>query len=107
ESAGDTLDGEFKVRQSDPEMDNTRPDFAALTALASDLDKDFEARISSDEAKQKLTAELPKLDGSTRLAFRLNQKALIGYIPDCMTVQEKSDKVLGKTDDVWDRGFDV
>jgi hypothetical protein len=24
-----------------------------------------------------------------------------------MTVQEKSDKVLGKTDDVWDRGVDV
>ncbi len=107
ESAGDTLDGEFKVKPSDPERDNQRPDFTSLLALASDLDKDFEARITDDDAKRKLTEQLPKLDGSTKLAFELNKPELLGYIPDCMTVQEKTDKVLGKTDDIWDRGFAV
>jgi hypothetical protein len=107
ESPGDTLEGEFKVRPSNPELDNTRTDFAALVAMASDLDKDFEARITDDEAKKKLVERLPKQDGVTRLAFRLGQKDLLVLIPRCMTAQEKNDKVLGRTDDLWDRGFTV
>jgi hypothetical protein len=105
ESSGDTLEGEFEIVPSNPEMDNTRPDFGALLTLASDLDKDFEPRIAVEESKKKLMEQLPKLDGATKLAFRIGQKDLVRLIPDCMTAQEKRDKVLGKTEDVWDRGL--
>lgn len=107
DSAGETIEAEFKVRPSDPEMDNTRTDFAALLDLAGDLDKDFEARIPNEDTRKALLDGLPKLDGMTKLAFRLKQRELVTLIPECMTTQEKSDKVLGKTDDVWDRGFAV
>ncbi|MBY0512956.1 MAG: hypothetical protein K2P78_03480, partial [Gemmataceae bacterium] len=68
---------------------------------------DFEARIAGEASKKTLQEKLPKLDGATKLAFRVGQKDLVSLIPDCMTAQEKRDKVLGKTDDLWDRGFSL
>ena len=45
DSPGELLTGEFRIRQSNPEMDNKRPDYAALLKMASDFDKDFQARL--------------------------------------------------------------
>jgi hypothetical protein len=38
DSPGYTILGDFLLKKSDPELDNTRPDFAALEAAASTLE---------------------------------------------------------------------
>ena len=53
DSPGDTLTGEFVVKKSDPELDNTRPDFAALEQAAGTLDE-VKARIKDPAVLEKL-----------------------------------------------------
>ncbi|HEX4590083.1 MAG TPA: vWA domain-containing protein, partial [Gemmataceae bacterium] len=61
-SSADVLRGKFSVKESNPELDNTRPDPAAMAAMAGDLDEikgrlpeaDFEALLA--RLRGKLTA---------------------------------------------------
>ena len=57
DSAGETLEAEFIVRKSDPELDETRPDFAAMERMAGTV----------EEIRGKLNdgAKLQKLMGAT------------------------------------------
>jgi hypothetical protein len=107
ESAGDTLEGEFMLRKSDPELDNARPDFDRLRQMASELDAELLARIKKEGVVDKLRAGLPKEGGVTKLAFRLNDPTLIGYIPDCMYHRENTEVNRGKSEDLWDKGFTI
>ncbi len=105
DSPGETIEGEFMLRRSDPEMDNTRPDLAALIGMASPLDADFAARITKGDVKERLAAALPKENGVPKLAFRLADRDLIGLIPECMKTEERNDNNRGRADDLWDKGF--
>ena len=105
DSAGETLEGEFMLRKSDPEMDNTRPDLDALRAMAGELDKDLTARIKRPEVVERLTRELPKEAGVPKLAFKLTDKELLAFIPECMGHREVNDNNRGKAEDLWDQGF--
>src|SRR5205807_1771841 len=71
DSAGDTLEGTFLLNESNPEMDNTRPDHDALRAMAGDLDADLKSRIKKEGVAEKLSNGLPKEGGVPKLAFKL------------------------------------
>ena len=105
DSAGETLEGEFMLRRSDPELDNARPDFEKLKAMATELDKDLLARIKKEGTADKLTAYLPKEGGVPKLAFKVNDYQQVALIPDCMYHRENTSNNRGKSDDLWDKGF--
>ncbi|MBM3980101.1 MAG: VWA domain-containing protein [Planctomycetes bacterium] len=100
------LKGEFRVRKSDPEMDNTRPDFDALRRMASEFSGPVRER-ASQRAKDEFDAKLPKEGTAVKLAFKLTDKALVGLIPECMKTETVTNQNRGPVNDLWDRGFDM
>ena len=105
DSAGETIEGEFKIRLSNPELDNTRPDLAALRAMAGDVNADFAARLTNAEVRDKLLTGLPAENGVQKLAFRIGDAGLVALIPECMKTEEKETQNRGPVDDLWDKGF--
>ena len=103
DSPGELLTGEFRVRQSDPEMDNRKPDYAALLKMASEFDKDFRARLS-DKLQIELSQKLPKEAGVPKLAFKVTERELLAYIPECMKTEKRQMQNRGPINDLWDRG---
>jgi len=101
DSPGETLSGEFRVRKSDPEKDNTRPDYPAMLRMASEFDKDFQAKIP-DKVKGELGKSLPKEGGVPRLAFKLADKEQVALIPDCMITIKTQNQNRGPVRDLWD-----
>ena len=104
---GGTISGEYTIRKSDPEMDNTRPDAAALLRLASTADGDFPSRIKNPEAQKKLLDGLPKERGVPKLAFKLTDPAMLALIPECMNTEKSEVNNRGKADTLWDKGWNV
>jgi hypothetical protein len=109
DSASEQLQGKFQVVKSDPEMDNTKPDFGAMQLMASDFDESFQSRIKSDSTRAKLAAGLPKDNGIPKLAFRLseNRNTLIPLIPECFTAKSAHMDNKGPVHDLWDQGIDL
>ncbi|QDU19506.1 hypothetical protein [Urbifossiella limnaea] len=109
DSAGETIEGEFQLRASNPELDNIRPDPAALMGVATEFDGDngVAARVTNPDAKARLIRELPRDGGVSKLAFKLTDRELLGLIPECMGNREVTAENRGKADDLWDRGFEV
>ena len=107
DSAGDTLEGEFMLRKSDPELDNSRPDFDKLREMATELDKYLLARIKKEGVAERLAKDLPKEGGVSKLAFKLSDKELIALIPDCMVSLKVTADNRGKSEDLWDKGFTI
>ena len=60
DSVADILEGEFIVRKADPELDNTRPDFAALLEMASPWDQDLDARRARESEGENCSPKLPQ-----------------------------------------------
>ncbi|HEY1186397.1 MAG TPA: hypothetical protein VGE74_02020, partial [Gemmata sp.] len=106
DSAGEKLAGEFKIRAADPEMDNKRPDFGAMLRMASEFDKDFQARLP-DRVKVELGTKLPKDGGAHRLAFKATDKEMLRYIPECMQSKSTNNDVRGPVNDLWDKPLRV
>ncbi len=102
ESPGDKLTGDFVLKQSDPELDNTRPDFAALEQAAGTLDQ--------VAVNIKNPATLEKLKGAetdaknVKLAFRLSNPDKVALIPDCIDSKVSSQRNRGAVEDLWDKG---
>jgi hypothetical protein len=106
DSPGEKLTGEFRIRPSNPEMDNTRPDYAAMLRMASVVDEPFmQSRNLSPRVRLELTTRLPKEGVTQRLAFKVNEKELIGLIPECITSRKTTLQNRGPVNDLWDRGF--
>jgi hypothetical protein len=104
DAPGEQLTGEFKVRRSDPEMDNTKPDFAALLKMASDFDKDFRGRlVGTTEAE--LGKVLPREGAIQKLAFRSTDREALKLIPQCMKTDKRQSQTRGPVNELWDRGF--
>src|SRR4029077_14941814 len=70
DSNSESLQGKFHIVKSDPELDNTRPNLAAMRAMASDYDKNFELSIPK-AVQEQFSNHLPKEGGVQKLAFRL------------------------------------
>jgi hypothetical protein len=118
---GDSETWRFAVKEANPEMDNTRPDFDTLWRMASPaalvLDK-----LSDESVKTALRQRLerPKLEqtgdrptttsamddaaamNGMRLYFDLNNADLI---PSCITTANSSNRSRGAIVDQWDGGF--
>jgi hypothetical protein len=106
------LSRKFVVKESNPELDNTMPDFGQLRQLASDATKIL-ARVSED-VKSRLRPELERTNGvrtkepedeksAARLYFDMKAAALI---PDCMVTERKVQKNRGPIKDLWDSGVE-
>jgi hypothetical protein len=101
DSAGETIEGEFRLTRSDPELDNSRPDFAALEQMAGTL-----AEVK-DRAKNQ--ANVDKLKGSgdpakVKLAYRLSDGDKLSALPDFVDQAKNSFVNRGATTDLWDKG---
>jgi hypothetical protein len=113
---GDSVGGKIMVKEANPELDNTRPDFDALYWLASEAG-DVLARVDDTTQKQlkaALGANRPRLQQTDqparsesepnrdvpRLYFTLENAELI---PSCMVTARRDNKSKGATEDLWDK----
>src|SRR5207253_11443724 len=113
---GETLPRRFTVKEANPELDNTRPDFGQMYQLATEVseilprldrqnEQDLRAALEGtaarllqrgDEANGKSSKEPP------RLFFDLNSARMI---PKCMVTDSKVQRSRGAVQDLWDQGF--
>jgi hypothetical protein len=118
-SSGDVLRGKFAVKESNPELDDTRPDQGALAAMAGDLteikgamkEADYEAvRVrlrgpkssAIDPAELKATGSPTATPDVPKLLFTLSSADVI---PPCLTPEPpKVSRNRGPVDDLWDDG---
>ena len=108
---GDTLTHRFSVKEANPEMDNTRPDFQTMYELASEAD-DVLGRMGDAERQElKRSLQRPKMEGAVqnenkddkvRLYFDLKNAQLI---PTCMRPDVQTLRNRGPIADLWDDGF--
>lgn len=103
DSPGETIEGEFMVRKSDPELDHRQPDFAALLGMASEFDSTIQSRMTDDSARIVLMNQLKKEAGRAKLAFQVSDRDLIALIPACMKAEERNFRNRGAIQDLWDR----
>jgi hypothetical protein len=110
---GDSLTHRFSVKEANPEMDNTRPDFQTMYQLASEAD-DVLGRMGDAERQElKCSLQRPKMEGialadnkddKLRLYFDLKNAHLI---PTCMRPDVQTLRNRGPIQDMWDDGFVV
>ncbi|CAN5220572.1 hypothetical protein BH11PLA2_BH11PLA2_03040 [soil metagenome] len=105
DSSGDIISGEFMVRKSNPELDNTRPDFAALQNAASSLEE-IKAGIKNAGVVEKLRGTATN-DAQVKMAFKLGETDKLAIIPECIEAKFVSIRNRGAVDDLWDKGFEL
>jgi hypothetical protein len=108
---GDALTHRFSVKEANPEMDNTRPDFQTMYELASEAD-DVLGRMGDAERQElKRSLQRPRMendaqadnkDDKMRLYFDLKNAPLIAGCmrPDVQTLRNR-----GPIEDLWDDSF--
>ncbi|MFO0938086.1 MAG: hypothetical protein U0798_16405 [Gemmataceae bacterium] len=102
DSAGETIEGEFRLLRSDPELDNTRPDFAALEQMAGSL-AEISGRTKNRAAVDKIRGALTD-ESKVKLAFKLSDSDKLSLIPEFMDATQKTFLNRGATTDLWDKG---
>ena len=114
DAGGEKMDAEFIIRQSNPELDNTRPDYLALLNAASPVN-DILGSIADRKATFKQadgsTQERPIIDllragqplGKERLAYKLAEREKIALIPECIETKQIKSRNRGAIEDLWDR----
>ncbi len=108
---GDALTHRFSVKEANPEMDNTRPDFQTMYELASEAD-DVLGRMGDAERQElKRSLQRPRMesdsqadnkDDKMRLYFDLKNAHLI---PACMRPDVQTLRNRGPIEDLWDDSF--
>jgi hypothetical protein len=114
---GDTESGKFLVKESNPELDNTRPDFEQLYELASEAD-DYLIRIKDEALRKRVKDSLGRprtseekaaekkpetpTDDRPRFYFELKTAELI---PDCVSYDYREQRSRGAAEDWWDSGY--
>lgn len=112
-----TETAKFTVKEANPELDNTRPDYDRMYRMASEADEVFLRMSEGDRAELKRRLIRPKLDtgpertdtidireDKMRLYFDLKNANLI---PSCMVQDVQKQVSRGKHRDLWDDGFVV
>jgi hypothetical protein len=128
--SGDLLQHRFTVKESNPELDDTRPDFGQMYQLAGEitevlprLDRQSEREVrealegtaarllhrvdepeSNAGAKDKPAAEAKSSRDVPRLFFDLESAKVI---PQCMMTDSRVQRSRGPIKDLWDTGFAV
>lgn len=101
DSPGDTISSEFIVRQSNPELDETRPDFAFLEEIASPVSL-VESRLKNTDTVAALRGPVSD-SAQAKLAFRLSESERLGLIPECLETKFQNSRNRGPVDDLWDK----
>src|SRR5260370_10283095 len=106
---GDVLSFKFIVKESNPELDNTAPDFERMRQVASDAGDVF-SRVK-DDVRDRIKGELERTNHSNpgqivpenelKLYFDLKAAEVI---PDCMVTNIKTQRSRGAVKDLWDLG---
>jgi len=111
---GDTDTRSFDVEESNPETDDTRPDFPLLYQMASEADEVLDRirdKVVRDKVELALSRPRPVRPGDDKteptaekrkLFFDLGNATLI---PDCMTMKPVEQRIRGRVQDQWDEGF--
>ncbi len=104
------LEAEFTLKSSNPELDNPKPDFLALTNAASTL-KDVLDRIADSGVRQEVSMKLGGNGKATdeakaKLTFRLNETDKLSVLPECIRSETRSQRDRGLVDDLWDDEYD-
>jgi hypothetical protein len=116
---GETLQRRFTVKESNPELDNTRPDFGQMYQLASEISEiqprldsqvEQELRLALEGTAARLLQrgeERTEPNGKSskeqpRLFFDLSSAKII---PKCMVTDSKVQRSRGAVTDLWDQGF--
>lgn len=105
--SGDTLTSKFLVKEANPELDNTRPDFAAMWQLAGDLGDLRAGDEEKNQLKRRLKSYRPEAPAagadreSHRLFFDLKSA---DAIPPVLTTDLKIQRSRGPVDDLWASG---
>ncbi len=102
DSPGDTLEGEFMIRRSDPELDNTRPDYKALIDSAGSLEE-VRGSIKDQTVFEKLRGS-EKDATKVKLAFKLAETDKLELIPQCIDAKFQTSRSRGPVEDIWDDG---
>ena len=130
---GDILPGRFTVKEANPELDDTRPDFTQLYTLASELTEGTppldpagkeELRKSLEAAAARLLQKVDEKDqlGAPKSAGPVNSAKdslsdnkdkghlffdLISakLLPKCMVTRTNINRTRGPVKDIWDEGF--
>jgi hypothetical protein len=130
---GETLPRRFLVKESNPELDNTRPDFGQMYQVASEmsavvprLDKNIEDELRSalestaarllhraGETSSGTDRSLPAANEQTAENGKTRQEPLRLFfdlssatlIPKCMVTDSKVQRSRGAVQDLWDQGF--
>ncbi len=109
----------FIVKEANPELDNTRPDFDRMYRMASEADEVFLRMSDSDRAELKRRLQRPKPEAAgggenpdkveisedkPRLYFDLKNA---GLIPSCMRRDVATSTSKGPHQDLWDNGVTI
>ncbi len=105
----DVLSRKFTVKESNPELDNTAPDFERMRQVASEAGDVF-SRVK-DDVRERIKSELERTNHSNpgqivpenelKLYFDLKGAEVI---PDCMVTNIKTQRSRGAVKDLWDLG---
>jgi hypothetical protein len=103
----DTLEGKFEVKESNPELDNVRPDYDAMMRLASDADPVL-ARLSDSDRQvmeQILQSRQRGVGAGEEKLKLLYDLRTADKIPICMLGKFDLTRNRGAVTDLWDIGF--
>lgn len=100
DSPGDVLDAEFTIRKSDPELDNTRPDFAAMTEMAGTLSEVI-ANIADPATVAKLKGGNAD-PAKAKLSYKIGETDKLELIPQCFGEKYSRPRNMSGLKDIWD-----
>jgi hypothetical protein len=113
--SGDAIERDFEVKRSDPELDETRPNYAALYALAGEYGE-IENQIKekpgvAEELRQRLRGSKATVATDKDTALPSGDKPKLFFdlstadiIPQCVKAENKIARSRGPVDDLWDDG---
>jgi hypothetical protein len=105
DSPGEPLEGQFQIYQSNPELDNARPDFAAMEAMASPL-AECPSAVAGSEVHTLFLGPTTD-DKKVKLALKLVDSEKLSKIPDAIRPQQKEYRSKGPVEDLWDKPLSV
>jgi hypothetical protein len=105
DSPGEPLEGQFQIYQSNPELDNARPDFAAMEAMASPL-ADVPTVVRGTELHTLFLGPAGD-DKKAKLAFKLADAEKLARVPETVDAKRNEYRNKGPVEDLWDKPLSV
>src|SRR5262245_17802646 len=102
-SSTETNKYKFAIRQSNPELDLTKPDLKSLYQMASPL-SEMPTGNPALTARLQTAVSGNSLGTEKRLAFRFGDEESLKVIPDCFETVPKTARNRGAVEDYWDKG---